>query len=284
MEIKKVAVIGAGVMGSGIAQVVSQKGIEVGLRDIEDRFVEKGIASIKSGLDALVKKGKMKEEEAKAILDRIKGTTDLKEAASDADFVIEAIVENMDLKKKVFKELDEICPEHTILTSNTSSLSITEIASATKRPDKVAGMHFFNPAPIMPIVEVVKGLTTSDETIEIVSKFASDLGKMPVVAKDFSGFIANRIGVPMINEAIYVLMEGIATKEEIDNAMKLGYRHPMGPLELADLIGLDVVLHTMEAIYERVKDPKYRPCPLLRQMVKAGYLGRKTKKGFYDYE
>ena len=283
-DIKKVAVIGAGIMGTGIAQVCAQAGYEVGLRDIEDEFVERSISTIKSSLGKLVQKGKISQSDADAIIGRIKGTTDLKEAASDADLVIEAVVENMDVKKQVFKELDEICPEHTILASNTSSLSITEMAAATKRPEKVVGMHFFNPVPVMRLVEIVRGLTTSDETVEVARAFAEKLGKTPVVCKDSPGFIANRIALPALNEAMFALMEGVASKEDIDTAMKLGYNWPMGPLELADLVGLDTLLAIFEVFYNEFGDPKYRPCPLLREMVRAGYLGRKTGKGFYEYK
>lgn len=283
-DIKKVAVIGAGIMGTGIAQVCAQAGYEVGLRDIEDEFVERSISTMKSSLGKLVQKGKISQGDADAIISRIKGTTDLKEAAGDADLVIEAVVENMDVKKQVFKELDEICPERTIFASNTSSLSITEMAAATKRPEKVVGMHFFNPVPVMRLVEIVRGLTTSDETVEVARAFAEKLGKTPVVCKDSPGFIANRIALPSLNEAMFALMEGVAPKEDIDTAMKLGYNWPMGPLELADLVGLDTLLAIFEVFYNEFGDPKYRPCPLLRQMVRAGYLGRKTGKGFYEYK
>lgn len=284
MEIKKAAVLGAGIMGSGIAQVFAQTGIEVGMRDIEQRFVDNGMALIRKNLDRAAKKGKMEAEEADKILNRVNGTLDMKEATKDANIVVEAIVEDMEIKKSVFKELDEICLPNTIFASNTSSLSITEMASVTKRQDKVVGMHFFNPAPVMPLVEVVKGLNTSDETVEKVRELAKKLGKAPVEAKDSPGFIANRVALPMLNEAIFALMEGVASKEDIDKAMKLGYNHPMGPLELADLVGLDTILAVFEVFHKEFGDPKYRPCPLLRKMVRAGQLGRKTKRGFYEYK
>jgi len=251
--------------------------------DIKQEFIDKGLNNIKGNLKRSVEKGKISQDEADKILRRITTTIDLKQAAKDVDFVIEAAPENMEIKKQVFKDLDEFTPKNAILASNTSSLSITEIASATKRPEKVVGMHFFNPAPVMKLVEVVKGHLTSQETVETVKELAKKLGKTPVECKDSPGFIANRICVPMINEAITALQEGIASKEDIDLAVKLGYNHPMGPLELADLIGLDIILAIMETYYKEFNDPKYRPATLLKQMVRAGLLGRKTGKGFYQY-
>ena len=282
-EIKKICVVGAGVMGSGIAQVCAQAGFPVNMYDIKQEFIDKGLNNIKGNLKRSVEKGKISQDEADKILGRITTTIDLKQAAKDVDFVIEAAPENMEIKKQVFKDLDEFTPKNAILASNTSSLSITEIASATKRPEKVVGMHFFNPAPVMKLVEVVKGHLTSQETVETVKELAKKLGKTPVECKDSPGFIANRICVPMINEAITALQEGIASKEDIDLAVKLGYNHPMGPLELADLIGLDIILAIMETYYKEFNDPKYRPATLLKQMVRAGLLGRKTGKGFYQY-
>ncbi|MCX8176460.1 MAG: 3-hydroxybutyryl-CoA dehydrogenase, partial [Candidatus Bathyarchaeota archaeon] len=280
---KKICVVGAGVMGSGITQVCAQAGFEVNLYDIKQEFVEKGLNTIKGNLKRSVEKGRISQEEADKILEKIVTTTNLKEAVKEVDFVIEAAPENMEIKRQVFKDLDNFSPKHAILASNTSSLSITEIASVTSRPDKVVGMHFFNPAPVMKLVEVVKGQLTSEETITTVKDLAKKLGKTPVECKDSPGFIANRICIPMINEAITVLQEGIASKEDIDLAVKLGYNHPMGPLELADLIGLDTLLAIMETYYKEFNDPKYKPALLLKQMVRAGLLGRKTGKGFYSY-
>ncbi len=282
-EVRRVCVVGAGVMGSGIAQVCAQAGFSVNMYDIKQEFVEKGLNNIKGNLKRSVEKGRISQEEADKILGRITTTIDLKEAVREVDFVIEAAPENMEIKKQVFKDLDGFSPKHAILASNTSSLSITEIASVTGRPDKVVGMHFFNPAPVMKLVEVVKGQLTSQETVNIVKDLAKRLGKTPVECKDSPGFIANRICVPMINEAIMVLQEGVASKEDIDLAVKLGYNHPMGPLELADLIGLDTLLAIMETYYKEFNDPKYKPALLLKQMVRAGLLGRKTGKGFYQY-
>ena len=283
MDIKNITVLGAGQMGSGIAQVCAQAGFNIIIRDIDQKFIDKGITSIDKNLSSLVKKGKLKDNEKSEIISRIKGVVSIEEAGKEPDVIIEAVIEDIELKKKVFKELDNICPKHTIFASNTSSLSISEMASVTKRPEKVVGMHFFNPVPVMKLVEIIRGLSTSDETVKEVTELAKNLKKVPIDVKEAPGFAVNRILVPMLNDAINVLMEGIAKKEDIDTGMKLGCNHPMGPLELADFIGLDTILSIMEFYYEEFGDPKYRPSPLLRQMVRAGYLGRKTGKGFYDY-
>jgi len=286
-DIKRVAIIGFGTMGSGIAQVVAQAGYEVIARDVADDLLKRGLELIKSGpfgLEKAVERGKITREQAEATLSRIKVTTDLAAAVKDADFVIEAAFENLDLKKKIFREVDELAPPHAVIASNTSTLSITALASATKRPEKVAGMHFFNPAQVMRLVEVVRGLQTSDETVEVVKGFAQKLGKTPIIVnKDVPGFVANRIGFVAILEAIRLYEEGVASAQDIDTAMKLGYNWPMGPLELADLIGLDVLLDANESIYAETRDQKYNPPVILRQMVRAGWLGRKTKRGFYTY-
>ena len=279
---KKVFVLGAGTMGSGIVQAFAQKGCEVIVRDIKDEFVERGIAGINKALSKKVAKGKMTEEDKEAILSRISGTTDMRLAA-DADLVVEAAIENMKIKKEIFAELDEICKPETILASNTSSLSITEVASATKRPDKVIGMHFFNPAPVMKLVEVIRGIATSQETFDAVKALAVEIGKEPVEVAEAPGFVVNRILIPMINEGIGIYADGIASVEDIDKAMKFGANHPMGPLELGDLVGLDIVLAIMDVLYNETGDNKYRASSLLRKYVRAGWLGRKSGKGFYDY-
>jgi 3-hydroxybutyryl-CoA dehydrogenase len=278
----KVCILGAGTMGAGIAQVFAQKGNEVVLRDIKEEFVEKGYGFIEKNLMRMVKKEKITEEKKSEILGRIKATVNLQEAA-DCDLVVEAAIENMKIKKEIFAELDRICDEKTILASNTSSLSITEIAVATKRPDKVIGMHFFNPAPVMKLVEIIRGLSTSDETFETIKVLTDSLGKEGVEVEEAPGFVVNRILVPMINEAVGILADGIASVEDIDNAMKLGANHPIGPLALGDLIGLDVCLFIMEVLYDEFGDSKYRPHPLLRKMVRGNKLGRKTGEGFFKY-
>ena len=279
---EKIFVLGAGTMGSGIVQAFAQKGYEVIVRDIKDELVQSGIVRINNGLSKLVSKGKMTEETKEDILSRISGTTDMNLAA-DCDLVVEAAIENMKIKKEIFAELDKICKPETILASNTSSLSITEVASATNRPEKVIGMHFFNPATIMKLVEVIKGMATSQETFDKVKELSFAIGKEPVEVAEAPGFVVNRILIPMINEAVGIFAEGVASVEDIDTAMKLGANHPMGPLALGDLIGLDVCLAIMDVLYNETGDTKYRAHSLLRKYVRAGWLGRKSGKGFYDY-
>ena len=279
---EKIFVIGAGPMGSGIVQAFAQKGYELIVRDIKDEFVDRGIATINKNLSKLVAKGKVTEEFKENVLSKITGTTDLNLAA-DCDLVIEAAVENMEIKKDIFSQLDKICKVETILASNTSSLSITEVASATNRPDRVIGMHFFNPATIMKLVEVIKGMATSQETFDKVKELSFAIGKEPVEVAEAPGFVVNRILIPMINEAVGIFAEGVASVEDIDTAMKLGANHPMGPLALGDLIGLDVCLAIMDVLYNETGDTKYRAHSLLRKYVRAGWLGRKSGKGFYDY-
>ena len=278
---KTIMVIGAGQMGGGIAQVAAQAGFSVIFNDIKDEFIMRGFGIIQKNLKRSVEKGKLTAEDTEVILSRITKSTSLEDAAV-VDLVIEAAVENMAIKAQVFSQLDVICPEHTILSTNTSSLPITEIAAFTKRPDRVIGMHFMNPVPVMKLVEVIRGLATSDEVYKTVETLSLAMGKTPVEVNDAPGFVANRILIPMLNEAIFTLYEGIATVEAIDNVMKLGMNHPMGPLALADLIGLDTVLSITEVLHEGLGD-KYRPCPLLRKYVKAGWLGRKSGRGFYNY-
>lgn len=280
---EKIFVLGAGTMGSGIVQAFAQKGYEVIVRDIKDEFVQRGLSGINKNLSKLVSKGKMTEETKEEILSRISGTTDMNLAA-DCDLVVEAAIENMKIKKEIFAELDGICKKETILASNTSSLSITEVASATSRPDKVIGMHFFNPAPVMKLVEIIRGMATSQETFDAVKNLSLEIGKEPVEVKEAPGFVVNRILIPMINEASFILQEGIASVEDIDTAMKFGANHPMGPLALGDLIGLDVCLAIMDVLYNETGDNKYRASSTLRKYVRAGWLGRKSGRGFYNYK
>jgi len=282
-QVRKVAVIGAGAMGAGIAQVCSQAGYQVAMRDIEQRFVDGGFRRIREPLMKRVDKGKMTEEDVDRILANIKGTVDLREAVAGAQVVIEAIIEKMDAKKALFAELDGLCPADVIFASNTSSLSITEMANSTRRPDRFVGMHFFNPAPVMRLIELIRGSETSDASVAFARAFAIKLGKEPVDVMEAPGFVVNRLLVPMMNEAFNLLMEGVASPEDIDKAMKLGTNMPMGPFELADYTGLDVGLDVMEVLYRETGDPKFRPSPLLRKYVRAGRLGRKSGRGVYDY-
>ena len=280
--IKRIAVVGGGVMGNGIAQVFATAGFDVELIDAKPEFVERALANIGKNLDRVAKKQSWAPEQAPAILARIKGSASL-DAASKCELVIEAVSETFALKKSIFEQLDKATPAGTILATNTSSISITEIAAVTQRPDRVIGMHFMNPVPVMQLVEIIRGLATSDATYAVTEDLSKRLGKTPVEVNDFPGFVSNRILMPMINEACFTLMEGVATKESIDTVMKLGMNHPIGPLALADLIGLDTCVNIMEVLQQGFGDSKYRVCPLLRKMVRAGYLGRKSGRGFYEY-
>jgi len=282
MEVNTYGVIGSGQMGNGIAQVAAMSGLNVIMNDIADEFVEKGVATITKNLDRSVDKGRISKEDRDAALSRINISVDIRDMAN-ADFIVEAATEREDLKFKIFRDLDSICNPAVILATNTSSIPIGRIAAQTSRPEKVIGMHFMNPVPVMKLVEVIRGIATSDETFEITWELSKKFGKTPALSNDFPGFIANRIAMPMINEAIFALYHNVGTKEDIDTVLKLGFNHPMGPLALADLIGLDTCLAIMETLYEGFKDSKYRPCPLLRKYVEAGWLGRKTGRGFYEY-
>lgn len=284
MSIKQVSVIGSGTMGNGIAHVFAQKGYDVSLVDISSEALEKALSTIGKNLDRQIKKEIISEDEKKSTLDRISTFTEIEEGVQSSDLIVEAATENEDIKLKIFQTIDANAPEHAILATNTSSISITKIAASTKRPDKVIGMHFMNPVPVMKLVEVIRGYATSDETTQTVMTASKALGKVPTEVNDYPGFVANRILMPMINEAIYSLFEGVAGIEEIDTVMKLGMAHPMGPLQLADFIGLDVCLYILRVLHEGLGDPKYRPCPLLVNMVTAGYKGVKTGEGFYKYQ
>ena len=283
-EIRKVSVVGGGTMGNGIAHVCAQNGLHVTLVDVDQGALDAARATIARNMDRQVRKELISEEDKEAALARIGGATDASAAAADSDLVVEAIPERAELKYSLFRALDEAAPDHTILASNTSSISITEIAARTERPDRVIGMHFMNPVPVMKLVEVIRGLATSDETTHAVVELSRHLGKTPVEVNDFPGFVSNRVLMPMINEAVFALMEGVAEAEAIDQVMKLGMAHPMGPLTLADLIGLDTCLNILEVLHRELGDDRYRPCPLLRKYVAAGWLGRKSGRGFHRYD
>jgi len=283
MEIKKVGVVGCGAMGSGITQLCAQSGYQVVVSEINDELLKKGLASIEKALAKLVEKEKISQQDKDATLGRIKGTINTKDF-SDCDLMIEVAIENLELKKKIFAELDTVCPKHTILATNTSCLSVIDMAMVTKRPDKVLGLHFFNPAPVMKLLEIVKTIATSDETFKVSKKFGESLGKTTVIAQDAPGFIVNRLWIPYLLHAIRLYEEGVASREDIDNAISLGLNYPMGPLTLADMVGVDVVKFVADALYEQLKDPRYVVPVLVDKMVAAGWLGRKTGKGFYEYK